>query len=113
MDQFVLPLERGGGIMASNFKIVMHQNSESLHLKLMGDFDGSSAHELLNTIKGYGSRMNKIFIHTSGLRDIYPFGKAVFQNHFSTINHRSARFIFTGENMHQISPKENGVYSKP
>ena len=98
--------------MASNFKIMMHQNSESLHLKLMGDFDGSSAHELLNTIKGHGSGRNKIFIHTSGLRDVCPFGRAVFKNNFSSLNHLSTRFIFTGENVDQISPKGNGIYSE-
>ena len=99
--------------MAANFKIMMHQNGESLHLKLMGDFDGSSACELLNTIKGHRSGRQKIFIHTSGLMDVYPFGKAVFQNHFSEIHNPSTHFIFTGENGAQISPEGNGIYSKP
>ena len=65
--------------MASNFKILIHKSSESLHLKLTGDFDGTSAHELLNTIKDYGAGMNKIFIHTNGLRGIFPFGKTVWR----------------------------------
>jgi hypothetical protein len=95
--------------MASNFKILIHKSAESLHLKLMGDFDGTSAHELLNTIEDYGARMNKIFIHTSGLKDIYPFGKAVFQNHFSSINKSSKIVIFTGEHMDQIAPGRIGI----
>jgi hypothetical protein len=37
--------------MASNFRIYCHQNKDNLHLKLMGDFDGSSAYELINTLK--------------------------------------------------------------
>ena len=90
--------------MASNFKILIHKNSESLHLKLMGDFDGTSAHELLNSIKGYGLAMNKIFIHTSGLKEIHPIGKAVFQNNFFSINKSSTIVIFTGEHMDQIAP---------
>jgi len=45
--------------MALNFKIICHKNSENLHLKLMGDFDGSSAYELINTLKKYnGKPMN-------------------------------------------------------
>ena len=36
--------------MASNFKISVHRNSDSLDLKLMGDFDGTSACELLNVM---------------------------------------------------------------
>lgn len=34
--------------MAANFRISTHRNSENLHLKLYGDFDGTSAHELIN-----------------------------------------------------------------
>jgi hypothetical protein len=40
--------------MASNFKIFSLETRDSLHLKLDGDFDGNSAHELLNTLKKYG-----------------------------------------------------------
>nr|CBX29619.1 unknown protein [uncultured Desulfobacterium sp.] len=36
--------------MASNFKIEVFRNSENVHLKLFGDFDGNSAYELVNTI---------------------------------------------------------------
>jgi hypothetical protein len=40
---------RGGvSIMASNFRIFAHRNSDSLHLKPAGDFDGTSAFELLD-----------------------------------------------------------------
>jgi len=97
--------------MASNFKILIHKNSESLHLKLMGEFDGTSAHELLETIKGHGSRMNKIFIHTSGLRAIFPFGKTSFQNNFSTINNLSTSVIFTGNHANQLAPEERRIHS--
>ena len=37
--------------MASNFSIFFHRNSDNLYLKLMGDFDGSSAHQLINILK--------------------------------------------------------------
>jgi hypothetical protein len=39
---------KGEYIMAANFKIFVHKNSENLHLKLIGDFGGNSACELLN-----------------------------------------------------------------
>lgn len=90
--------------MASNFKILINQNKEGLHLKLMGDFDGSSAHELLNTIRTYWTDTNKIFINTSGLGNIHPFGQAVFLNNFSTVNAPNTSFIFTGENVDKIAP---------
>jgi hypothetical protein len=37
--------------MASRFRIVMHENSENLHLRLVGAFDGSSAFQLLEVLK--------------------------------------------------------------
>jgi len=37
--------------MAANFRISVHRSSDSLHMKLMGDFDGSSAWELLNVLR--------------------------------------------------------------
>jgi len=40
--------------MANNFRISVHRSSENLHLKLMGNFDGISAHELLNVLKRCG-----------------------------------------------------------
>jgi anti-anti-sigma regulatory factor len=86
-------------MMACNFKILSHQNSESIHLNLRGDFDGSSAHELLNTLKTYSRNGNRVFIHTDGLRDVHPFGKAIFQKNFSEVEKRSGGFIFTGEKL--------------
>jgi hypothetical protein len=97
--------------MAFNFKILIHKNSESLHLKLMGDFDGSSAYELLNILEVHGTRMNKTFIHTSGLKDIFPFGKTVFQNNFSSVNNISMNVIFTGDHAHQLAPEKREVRS--
>ena len=38
--------------------------SDNLHLKLTGDFDGSSAYEPINLLKNYGGIVRRIFIHT-------------------------------------------------
>jgi anti-anti-sigma regulatory factor len=89
--------------MACNFRILFHQNSESIHLKLTGDFDGSSAHELLNTIKTCSRNVNRIFIHTDGLKDVHPFGRAVFHKNFQELNKPDTKFIFTGENGDTLS----------
>jgi hypothetical protein len=37
--------------MAPNFQMTYYQYEDGIHLKLYGDFDGSSAHELLNLLK--------------------------------------------------------------
>jgi hypothetical protein len=86
-------------IMAYNFRILLHRNSESAHLKLMGNFDGTSAHQLLDTMKTCSGNANKVFIHTDGLKDVKPFGMAVFQSNFSQIGPPPGGFIFTGEKL--------------
>ena len=95
---------KGVEIMACNFRILLHHNSDSVHLKLIGDFDGSSAHELLNTIKTYSTNANKVFIHTGGLKAVHPFGKAVFHNNFNEVTNTDVKFIFTGENSNTLEP---------
>jgi hypothetical protein len=82
--------------MASNFKIYCHQNSENLHLRLTGDFDGSSAYELINTLMKYHGNARRIFIHTCALSSVHPFGLNVFQKHCS-IKKLSRNLTFTGE----------------
>ena len=98
--------------MASSFKILIHKDSENLHLKLVEDLDVTSANELLETIMSHGSRMNKIFIHTSGLKGIFPFVKTLFQNNFSTINNPCTRVIFTGNHANQLVPEERRIHSR-
>jgi anti-anti-sigma regulatory factor len=82
--------------MASNFRIFSHRNSDNLHLKLIGDFDGSSAHQLINALKEQNGNVGKIFIHTCNLSSMDPFGVEVFQKSFS-VNKISRRLTFTGE----------------
>lgn len=90
--------------MASNFKILVHRNSDSLHLKLAGDFDGSSAFELLDTVKKNGRALRKVFIHTSSLKTIHPFGLDIFRKNASDLKGSSFQLFFTGDYAEQIAP---------
>jgi anti-anti-sigma regulatory factor len=94
--------------MASNFNISKHQNRDSLHLKLSGDFDGTSAWELFNILKDDCRNASKIFIHCNCLNEIDPFGQAVFHGNFHSLKKDSARFLFTGEKARQIAPEGIG-----
>jgi hypothetical protein len=84
--------------MASNFRIYRHRTRGSLHLKLDGDFDGNSAHELINTLTDYGTGFDQIFIDTNDLKTIYPFGRNVFKKNLGRFNKKLNRLIFIGEN---------------
>lgn len=91
--------------MACNFKIIVHKNSDNLHLKLAGDFDGSSALQLINSLKTRKNRASRVFIHTSSLTDIHPFGKNVFENGLDSLEGQVTSFVFTGEKANQLIPK--------
>ena len=80
--------------MAKNFKIYKHCNNRKFELKLNGDFDGSSAWELISTLKEYYGNATEIVIDTFGLVSIHPFGIDVFQKNYSILkNIHGLKFI--------------------
>jgi anti-anti-sigma regulatory factor len=89
--------ERGLHKMATKFTISFHRNSENVHLKLIGDFDGSSAYDLLQALKKYGHDTSRVLIHTSSLKNIHPFGLSVFHDNLKVLGDRSLELVFTGE----------------
>ena len=93
--------------MAPNFKINMHRNSDNLHLKLMGDFDGTSAWQLLNVLKQNSNGVYRVIIHTSSLNKIYPFGRDTFQQNLPDLKGCAIRLLFTGDNASDIAPEKN------
>ena len=68
-----------------------------------GDFDGSSAFELINTLKEHNRSSAKVYINTDGLASLYPFGMDVFQKK-CTVNRLCRDLIFIGEHATEIAP---------
>ena len=93
--------------MATNFKICAHRNGENVHLKLRGDFDGTSAHELLKTLKKYSNHTSRVFIHTSSLKNIHPFGLNVFHKNLHLLNGKSLDLVYTGKHASRIEPEKD------
>lgn len=89
--------------MASNFHIFSFETQDTLHLKLTGDFDGNSAHELIDTIIKHGKGFYHIFIDTNELKTIYPFGRDVFQKKLGYLNKQLKNLIFIGKNKQNIA----------
>jgi hypothetical protein len=90
--------------MAGNFKVMLHRSTESLHFRLEGDFDGSSAHQVLAMLGDNAYGVRRVFIHTNGLKRIHPFGAAVFQKNLNGFKKRKADLIFTGDKGSAIAP---------
>ena len=83
--------------MALNFKILIDQSGDCVHLSLYDDFDGSSALELIHLLMKYQTRATKIRIHTEGLNQIYSFGLNVFGKSFGIIRDCANRIAFSGD----------------
>jgi hypothetical protein len=91
--------------MAANFKITLHQKSDNLHLRLDGDFDGNSAYELLNILENHCSFVSRSFVHTNGLKHIYPFGSFLFRSHLCYLKPCKQMFLkFTGDHARELAP---------
>jgi ABC-type transporter Mla MlaB component len=100
--------------MASNFEISNLKNSDGLCLGLDGDFDATSAYELIYAIKKLPDDVVKIYVNTNGLKKIQPSGLDVFNGFMDSLDGRSARIILTGHNASQLSlgnPSSNSKIS--
>ena len=89
--------------MASNFQVFSNQNRDSLHLHMYGDFDGMSAYELINALKKQSLGYFEVFIDTSDLNKIHPFGLDVFQKQISRIPKNKRNLIFIGRHRHRFA----------
>ena len=88
--------------MARNFNIYSFKTRDSLHLKLAGDFDGSSAHELINVLLDHSRDCFDIFIDTDGLKSLHPFGIEVFKKNMGTTKLTIKNLVFIGSNGNKI-----------
>ena len=93
--------------MSCKFRISAQRNNENLHLRLEGDFDGSSAHQLINYIKRNIHKRSRVVINTSSLKHIYPFGTNVLLNNFDFTDNRPVDFVFTGDKASDLASERN------
>ena len=89
--------------MANNFKIQSNHLRNEIRLKLFGDFDGSSAYELINILKNYKNDRNQIFIDTNNTTSIHPFGKEVFIKNVGVFDINTNKIIITGKHKFSLT----------
>ena len=83
--------------MAVNFRIASKElNNQYTALKLFGDFDGSSAWELINALDQNMRETGQIAINTDGLRTIHAFGLDVFLPKLSKMKKTRLNIRVTG-----------------
>ncbi len=83
--------------MAKNFRVSARElGCQSLALKLFGDFDASSACELINILDDSVKTSSKVAIDTDGLKTINTFGLDVFLPRMSKLNNNRTDIKVTG-----------------
>jgi hypothetical protein len=96
--------------MASNFGITVDKASDGFGLKLAGDFDATSAYELIYAIKKLPEDNVRIRICTDGLKALQPLGLDVFHRFTSSLIGQSARMAFAGKHASRLAP---GAAARP
>ncbi|MGB5157888.1 hypothetical protein [Desulfobacterium sp. N47] len=92
--------------MASNFRIIVQQNKGSLHVDLIGEFDGFSAIELIDVLKNNCDKVKNIFINTSSLFLIHPLALDIFQKE-CLLNDSFQDLLFIGKYGNMMEPQES------
>ena len=90
--------------MANNFKFLTNKIRNRIYLQLYGDFDGSSACELINILQNYRNDSHQILIDTNNLDTIHAFGLDVFKNTISALKINVNNITITGK--HRFSLKQ-------
>jgi hypothetical protein len=92
-------------VMSSSFRMSVHRWDDNLKINVMGDFDESSAKELINALEHYAQGVRVAFIRTRGLKRIRKRAKAAFHNYvLYTHPDSSNRLVFPDANASRIVP---------
>lgn len=98
--------------MAANFRTIVSREQDTLLLELQGDFDGTSALDLINALlENSGSA--RVLIQTNGLSEVHPFGKAVFQKHLPAAVRLNSSIVFIGKHAEEIATPPQGDACRP
>lgn len=98
--------------MSTNFRIQFKKSKGNLHIQPKGDFDGSSAWELINLIHDQYDGKGRVFIDTRNLGQIHPFGCNTFQCRLNLGATPADRLCFKGKKGFKIAPNGSRVIVK-
>jgi hypothetical protein len=99
--------------MSTNFQLQFKKSNGNLHIQTKGDFDGSSAWELINLIHDKYDGKGRVFIDTRNLGKIHPFGYNTFQCRLNLRAMPSDRLCFKGKKGFEIAPNGSRVIVDP
>ncbi len=81
--------------MAVNFRMNAHKkDNRRMTIRLSGDFDGSSAWELVHMLLEHSGKVDLVELDTRGLKTLVPFGRNVFLAQTGAIKRKPGRTLF-------------------
>ncbi|WP_419662025.1 hypothetical protein Dvar_24680 [Desulfosarcina variabilis str. Montpellier] len=95
--------------MSMNFQIKFKRENGDLHVNPVGDFDGSSAWELIHLIHEQYGGQGHVHIDTGRLKRVCPFGCNTFQCQFYQSRIPAHRLLIKGKNGPALAPKGSRV----
>ena len=92
-------------VISSSFRMSVHRWDDNLMVNVMGDFDESSAKELIDALEHYAEGVRVAFIRTGGLKRIRKRAKEAFHNYMLYRRHDPChRLVFPDANASRIVP---------
>lgn len=95
--------------MSMNFQIDYKRENGDLYVSPVGDFDGSSAWELIHLIDEQYDGQGRVHIDTGRLCRVCPFGCNTFQCQFYKSRVPARQLLFRGKVGQALAPKGSRV----
>jgi hypothetical protein len=90
--------------MSANFQIRFQKRNGTLYVAPKGDFDGSSAWELVNLIQDQYDGAGRVVIDTQRLGNLCPFGCSTFKCRIRSGRLPVSRLVIRGALGKEIAP---------
>lgn len=95
--------------MAVNFRMnAYRKDNRRLIVRLSGDFDGSSAWELVHMLLDQSGKVDLVELDTRGLKTLVPFGRTVFLAQTGPVKRKAGRtpFVVSGPYADELGGEE-------
>ena len=80
--------------MSYGFNISVTPQNKTLYVQIQGDFDGSSAQQLIYALKQYVDQFSMIIVDTDRISCTDVFGLDLFRYHLKAIQTTAGQFRF-------------------
>ena len=88
--------------MKKDFDVSVTRHADTIEVTLHGNFDASSARQLIEVLKKNSDGVHFAFVQTDGVQKIEPEGEQAFQEGLNNLKDFGYRLSFSGKNAFRI-----------